>query len=177
MTKEGITPILPLEALVSTLCQRTCGKPPKTPKRCPGGQPAPHCPAGVCSQTLRGAQRQPSCSREGKHNYAHSALCPLWFGQNACCADGENRFAILALSKRATCSPFPMAQCVRTNRPHAEICSIEGLFSTRSRSTFQPTHGKTPTSTTLRRCCALTRWRSIRPTFARATVRQDYFGD
>jgi len=41
-------------------------------------------------------------------------------------------------SKRAACAPFPMAHCVRTNRPHAEIFCVEGLFSTRSRSTIKP---------------------------------------
>ena len=115
-------------------------KPAKTPKRCPGGQPAPQ---------VNNTGRQRSCSREGRHNNTHPAS---FLRKEACCSAGENHFAISALSKRATCSPFPMALCVRTNRPHAEICRIEGFFSTQPRSTFKPTHGKTPTSTTLR-CC------------------------
>ena len=88
-----------------------------------------------------------------------------WFKSCASLA-GRSLNVRFELCKRATCSPFPMALCVRTNRPHAEICRIEGFFSTQPRSTFKPTHGKTPTSTTLRLCCALPRWRSIRPPFA-----------
>ena len=65
------------------------------------------------------------------------ALSASFVPKVACRAVGETRFAILALSKRATCAPFPMTHCVRAYRPHAEIFSVGRLFSTPSSPTFK----------------------------------------
>ncbi len=131
------------------------GKPPKTPKRCPGGQPAPR-------SGSEAARVWEDIIVRTRH----------FLSGKACCADRKNRCAVFAGCKRATCSPFPMAQCVRTNRPHAEICSIEGLFSTPSRSTFKPTHGTIPPARRSAAAAPCSDWR-IQTNVCRATVGEE----
>jgi hypothetical protein len=66
-----------------------------------------------------------------RHTYAHSASFPFLAtgGKLPVALSVKIARLFCALSKRATCAPFPMAHCVRTNRPHAEIFSDGGFFS------------------------------------------------